>query len=197
MLAHTQGFGVRQTNSNSSSTADYLGKVNLFSQHKFIQRLFSPRCRPVPRDLTSLRLCFSYLENGYNYMHWSSRYSEGTVGLLYGYHCTGSPQMLILPLLPQSHLLVSVQAFRSSCQGHCSSWLVAHETDVTGPVGAKPQEQQQSCVTCCPPGRPCLSQRLRVPIWKGGWKSRAQSAPVCPQGRGGVGGSQCEKHVIA
>ena len=148
MLAHTQGFGVRQTNSNSSSTADYLGKVNLFSQHKFIQRLFSPRCRPVQRDLTPLRLCFSYLDNGYNYMHWSSRYSEGTAGLLYGYHCTGSPQMLILPLLPQSHLLVSVQAFRSSCQGHCSSWLVAHET---GPVGAKP---------CC--YWPCWSKAPRT-----------------------------------
>lgn len=115
-----------------------------------------------------------YLDNGCNGIWWSSQYNEVTEGW---YIVTFVPKMLILPLPPLSLLLVPGKASDLPCQGHCSSQLVTLEADIIGPIGTKPQEQQDPQVTCCPPGQLCPSQLSQCPHLRSGWGKSVQLSP--------------------
>ena len=76
--------------------------------------------------------------------------------------------MLILPLLPLSHILIPVRAFDLPCQSHAhrAGWLLEQillAAWVLAPRAATPR------IACCPPGQLCTSRCLSVPIWEGSW----------------------------
>ena len=76
--------------------------------------------------------------------------------------------MLILPLLPLSHILIPVRAFDLPCQSHAHRawWLLEQillAAWVLAPRAATPR------IACCPPGQLCISRCLSVPIWEGSW----------------------------